>query len=78
MKEITTAQKKYMIEARMDNIAREAYNMQLNLKMYEAYGEEKEVINATRENIRKQELAFAALEQLLQELERQEAADEKL
>ena len=78
MKEITTAQKKYMIEARMDNIAREAYNMQLNLKMYEAYGEEKEVINATRENIRKQEMAFVALEQLLQELERQEAADEKL
>ena len=78
MKEITTAQKKYMIEARMDNIAREAYNMQLNLKMYEAYGEDLEVINATKENIRKQELAYAVLEKLLRELESQEAVDENI
>lgn len=50
----------------MEAIAREKYNMELNLKMYEAYGENAEVINATKENIRKQELAYTALEKELE------------
>lgn len=54
--------KKKLIEGRMTNIAREAYSQELNLKMYAAYGEREEVVQATKNNIDKQAKAYEALE----------------
>ena len=55
-----------LIENKMTNIAREVYNQELNLKMYAAYGERQEVIQACQLNIDKQTKAYQALEGELQ------------
>lgn len=78
MKEIKLEDKKYMIQSRMENIAREAYNTQLNLIMYEAYGEVQEVVEATKENLRKQKLAYEAMEKELSKVLEKGEEDENI
>jgi flagellar biosynthesis regulator FlbT len=58
---IPVEEKIKLIENKMANIAREVYNQELNLKMYAAYQERQEVIQACQSNIDKQTKAYEAL-----------------
>lgn len=62
---INTEDKIKLIEGRMQAIAREHYNQELNLKIYESYGETEQVINATKSNLDKQQKAYNALQEEL-------------
>jgi undecaprenyl pyrophosphate synthase len=58
-----------ILNNRMQQLAMEKYNQELNLKMYYAYGERDEVIQATQKNIEKQKKSYAALEKELTDVE---------
>jgi undecaprenyl pyrophosphate synthase len=58
-----------ILNNRMQQLAMEKYNQELNLKMYYAYGERDEVIQATQNNIEKQKKSYAALEKELADVE---------
>lgn len=62
---ISNSEKSTIVETRMRNIAREAYNLELTIKMYQAYGEKQEVIDQAISNHAKQ---IQAYDMLVQEL----------
>ena len=59
---ISNSEKSTIVETRMRNIAREAYSLELTIKMYQGYGEQQEIIDQAISNHAKQIQAYAVLQ----------------